>query len=99
MSVNVDEYELKIDGVERNNVLDKFKDIDGYSYKSSFDNGYYPLIRDRSLMSDEEIIQKVMEKYPKSKIFFRIYNDFGEYAYEAENGKITELKKEWKKQT
>jgi len=96
MSVRVRNFTVKIDGKENNAVLKKFKDVDGYNYLNSFENGYYPLTAGRSLITDEEIIRKIAKKHPTSEIFFRIDTDYGEEAYLYKGGEIKKLKKEWK---
>lgn len=95
MGISIEEFELKIDGVERKDVLRRYKDGDGNTYWDSFENGYYPLTKERDYIMDEDILKKVMKSFPDSKIFFRILTDYGESAYEVKDGKIKELTKKW----
>ena len=96
MSVDVSELEITIDGKGIKNLLDNYKDEDGESFSSSFENGYYPVFRDDRRYNDEYIIGLIMKDYPNSEIFYRIITDYGEEAYRAKDGKIKHLKKEWR---
>lgn len=95
MSYDIHEFELKIDGKENNNVLGRYKDGDGNTYLSNLEDGYLPLTKNRDYIMTEDIIKKVMKSFPNSKIFFRLDTEYGEVAFEAQDGKIKELKKNW----
>lgn len=95
MGINIKEFELTIDGEERNSVLSRYKDVDGVDYLKSLKDGYYPLNKDRGYIMDEEILKKVIRSFPNSFIFFRIRTDYGEEAYKASNGNIKKLRKRW----
>ncbi|SRR5258706_9604064 len=96
MSIDIDEFELKIDGKESNSVLLRYKDGDDSTYLDNLESGYYPLDKNRDYITDEKIIEKVAKSFPDSEIFFRIVTDYGECAYLHKNGITKKLKKEWK---